>query len=78
MGNGTAGEKVIRRIEKDREFVVELAQNLVRIPSASPNEIPAEAEASIGKSIQVVSSASPRWGTAGPHLCVDESSPPTP
>jgi acetylornithine deacetylase len=36
MEGGTAAEKVIRRIEKDREFVVELAQNLVRIPSVNP------------------------------------------
>ena len=36
MEGGTAAEKVIRCIEKDREFVVELAQNLVRIPSVNP------------------------------------------
>ncbi|CAA9459261.1 MAG: hypothetical protein AVDCRST_MAG02-1867 [uncultured Rubrobacteraceae bacterium] len=34
--NGSAAERAIRRVEEDRDFVVELARELVRIPSVNP------------------------------------------
>lgn len=36
MEGDSAVEKVIRRIEESREFVIGLAQNLIRIPSVNP------------------------------------------
>ena len=36
MEGNSAAEKVVQRIEGDRDFVIELAQDLVRIPSVNP------------------------------------------
>jgi acetylornithine deacetylase/succinyl-diaminopimelate desuccinylase family protein len=36
MEGNSAAEKVVRRIEDDRDLLIELAQNLVRIPSVNP------------------------------------------
>lgn len=36
MQSGSAVEKVVRRVEEDRDMVVELARELVRIPSVNP------------------------------------------
>jgi acetylornithine deacetylase/succinyl-diaminopimelate desuccinylase-like protein len=37
LEGNSAAEKVVQRIEGDRDFVIELAQDLVRIPSVNPN-----------------------------------------
>ena len=36
LEGNSAAEKVVQRIEGDRDFVIELAQDLVRIPSVNP------------------------------------------